>query len=176
MRPSEIKKDLEVYRNFSKTVQIGIFGYFGDSGLDNLIKLRNYLKTHDFNAKLSIDIETPESPIVSPPADAIQSSLLLYQSSKILIYIITPAPLDQQQKMLDSVAIEYGWAYLERRNCVGIYFQSGHDFNTLPQGAKDELHEIWNMESFNEIEDVFEIISRFCEDKIRELYFVSDIV
>lgn len=177
MRPSETRNNREEYRTFSKTIQIGIFGYFGDFGLVNLKKLRDYLVDQGFNAKLSIDIETPDSSVISPPADAIKSSQILYRSSQILIYIITPTPQDQQKKLLDSVSMEYGWAYLERRNCVGVYFQSGNEFNTLPQGAIDELREEnWRMETFNQIEDVFGIISRFCEDKIRELYSVSDII
>ena len=177
MRPSETINAQAEYRHFIKNTQIGIFGYFGDSGLDNLIKLRDYLKRQGFNAKLSIDIENSVSNVISAQSDAIQSSLQLYRTSKILIFIITPAPLDQQNKLLDSVAMEYGWAYLEKRNCVGVYFKKGFEFNTLPQGAIDEMYEdIWRYETFDQIEDVMGIISRFCEDKTRELFLVSDII
>jgi len=58
MRPSETRNNREEYRTFSKTIQIGIFGYFGDFGLVNLKKLRDYLVDQGFNAKLSIDIDS----------------------------------------------------------------------------------------------------------------------
>lgn len=170
MRPSDYSERQNEYETFSKSIPIGIYGYFSESRIENLKKLKNFLIARKLNAKMSTDFENLHSHIISRAADAILSSEILYDSSKIHLFVVIPPMKDQNESLLDSVSMEYGWAWKTRYPYVGVYFQRGFEVSTLPQGALDVMRDLWGTETFDDIEDIFLNVSKYCEEKIREMY------
>jgi hypothetical protein len=174
MRPSDYSQRQYEYDRFKESIQIGIYGYFNQPKRKELIKLREFLKSSGLNAKLSLDIENHSPEIISYEADAMESSEILYNNSDIHIFIISPRQRGRSNQLLDSVSMEYGWAYRDRCQRVGVYFRKGFDISTLPLGACHKMRDIWVTDSFINISEIFSKVTKFCEDKIREMYLHSD--
>lgn len=176
MRPADNNERKAEYGVFSRSIQIGIYGYFSKSHKEELIKLKRFLQMErKLNAKMSDDFENLQIPIISAEADAILCSEMLYDSSKIHIFVVIPSN-EENNRVLDSVSMEYGWAWKNRDLHVGVYFKKDFDLSTLPQGALDVMHESWHNESFDNLEEIFLNISAFCEARIREIFCSSDAV
>jgi len=160
----------EEYENFSRSIQIGIYGYFSESRKTYLENLKEFLKSRNLNAQMSTDFENRELPVVSVDADALESSKMLYKNSKIHIFVLIPSAKDQLGRFLDSVSMEYGWVSMDKPPYVGIYVQQGFDVSTLAQGAMDEMRDYWTNEKFDNISDIFVNIAKYCDDVIRNMF------
>ena len=111
---------------------------------------------------------------VSYQHDAITCSTMLYDSSTIHIYVVTLPIEIERNKLLDSLSMEYGWAWKDKQEYVGLYFKKNYDISTLPIGAIQAMNGKWNPENFDKIEEIFSIVLSYCEHSIRELFRFSD--
>jgi len=175
MRPSDYGKINDDYDVFSASVQIGIYGYFSNSRIEVLTKLKSFLISRKLNAKMSIDFENLQLPVISQQGDALRSSEMLFDSSRIHLFVLLPPTTDQSGRLLDSVSMEYGWVWKFRQPYVGVYIQRGSEISTLAQGAIDDMHDFWANETFDNIEDIFLNISKYCEAKIYEIFWLTEI-
>jgi hypothetical protein len=168
--PERVKQQLE-FEKFILSVQVGIFGYFSQSRMEELVKVKRFLIEKKFNAKISTDLtrEYPKKRDETEPEYAIRLSELLFKTSEICIFVLI-APMTPSVILLDSPSMEYGWAYHERRSFVGVYIQKGYQISTLPNGALTQMRESWTCDEFDLIEEEFHSIKKYCESSIFEMY------
>jgi hypothetical protein len=174
MRPSEYIERQREYEYFSRTIQIGIYGYYDPLNRIELKKLKHFLFERGLNAKMAEDIDSDQYPVISYATYAISTSQILFQTSKIHIYIATPKIEAEKNKLLDSLSMEYGWSWIPKQKYVGVYFKRSFDVSTLPLGATQIMDDQWSHESFDNITEIFLIVLRYCESAIREMYVLSD--
>jgi len=160
----------ESYVSFQKSKVIAIYGYYSQGRKQILESVRDHLNQLDFSAKIASDIEIPDS---SPPhsyqEEATLTSEQLYNTSDIHIFILIP-PTIQEEILLDSVAMEYGWARKDRQRFVGIFIQRGSDLATLCEGSYSLMKELWIKHDFNTIDEILDPMKRYCEAAIREMW------
>ena len=161
----------EEYNTFLKTTQIGIFGYFSQSRIDELERVKESLTRRGLNAKLSINLHEmfPERPDETYAGYSLRISEALYNSSKIYIFVLIP-PAETETRLLDSVGMEYGWCYRDRKPHVATFIKKGTNLATLPQGALDSMRPTWTADSYDNIDDIFAAAIAYCESAIREMF------
>ena len=171
MIPPDNRCREEEFRSFSKSVQIGILGYFSQLRIGELERVRESLTKRGLNAKMSIDLHEVfvQRPDETNAGYSLRISEELYNSSKIYIFILIP-PIRMETRLLDSVGMEYGWCYRDRRPYVATFLKRGTNLATLPRGALDNMRPTWTVESYNTIEDIFAVAIAYSESAIREIY------
>jgi len=160
----------ESYIAFQKSKVIAIYGYYSQGRKRKLEDIRDHLNQFDFSAKIASDIEIPDSS--SPHSyeeEAALTSEQLYDTSDIHIFILIP-PTEHEEKLLDSVAMEYGWVRKDRQRYVGIFIKRGSDLATLCEGSYSLMKELWIKHDFNTIDEIFDPLKRYCEAAIREMW------
>mgnify|MGYP000866508407 CR=1 FL=1 len=171
MIPPDNRSREEEYNTFLKTIQIGIFGYFSQSRIDELERVKESLTKRGLNVKMSIDLH--EAFVKrSDETDAgysLRISEELYNSSKVYIFVLIP-PGEMETRLLDSVGMEYGWCYRDRKSYVATFIRKGTNLATLPQGALDSMRDTWTVDSYDNIEDIFTTAIAYCESAIREMF------
>jgi hypothetical protein len=167
--PERVRRQLE-FEKFILSKQIGIFGYFSQSRIEELIKVKKFLVTKNFNAKMSNDLEKEykKNPKETNQEYAIRLSEILFKTSEICIFVLI-SPKKPSDLLLDSPSMEYGWAFKDRRSYVGVYCQKGCKLSTLPQGALTQMRESWTGDDFDDIEETFPSIKKYCESSIFEM-------
>jgi hypothetical protein len=165
----------EEYTTFLKTVQIGIFGYFSQSRIDDLERVKESLTKRGLNVKMSINLHEvfPKRPDETYAGYSLRISEALYNSSKIYIFVLIP-PAERETRLLDSVGMEYGWCYRDRKPHVATFVKKGTNLATLPQGALDSMRLTWTVDSYNKIDDIFATAIAYCESAIREMFSGSN--
>jgi len=169
MRPSEYADRQVEYNKFLRSIQIAIYGYYDPQNRVKLRKLKQFLIDQNFNAKMAEDYECSTFP-VSYQEDALKSSAMLYDSSEIHIYVVTLPIEVERSKLLDSLSMEYGWAWKDKQEFVGVYFEKNYDVSTLPAGAIHDMSENWNTWNFSCIEEIFPNVLRYCEHVINQKF------
>ena len=170
--PSQLNR-LNEANKFLQSIQIAIYGYYDPLNRLELRKFKQFFIDNNFNAKLAEDFQNPHLP-TSYEGDAITCSEMLYDSSIIHLYVITPPFEDQRNRLLDSLSMEYGWAWKDKRRYVGVYFKENFDISTLPLGALHTMHDEWSNAEFEQIEDIFSVSQTYCEIALREIYRLSN--
>ncbi len=94
MIPPDNRCREEEFRSYSKSVQIGIFGYFSQLRISELERVRESLTKRGLNAKMSIDLHEVfvQRPDETDAGYSLRMSEELYNSSKIYIFILIPPP------------------------------------------------------------------------------------
>jgi len=175
MIPPGFQNREEEYGAFLRTICIGIFGYFSQSRIDELKRVKECLIKRGFNVKMSIDLAETyiQRPNETDANYSLRLSEALYESSDVYIFILIP-PNGPEVRILDSVGMEYGWCYRDRKPYVAILIKRGYDLATLPQGALDSMQKTWTIHSYGNIEEVFAAVIKYCESAIREMHNWSD--
>jgi len=165
----------EEYTTFSKTIQIAILGYFSQSRINDLEKVKKSLTARGLNAKVSVNLHEmiPKRQDETYAGYSLRISEALYNSSKIYIFILSP-PASVEARLLDSVGMEYGWCYRDRKRHVATFIKKGTNLATLPQGALDSMRHTWTVESYDNVDDIFATAIAYCESAIREMFSRTD--
>lgn len=111
----------------------------------------------------------PRRPDETYAGYSLRISETLYNSSKIYIFVLIP-PAERETRLLDSVGMEYGWCYRDRKPHVATFIRKGTNLATLPQGALDSMRPTWTVDSYNKIDDIFATAIAYCESAIREMF------
>lgn len=163
----------EIYISFQKSKVIAIYGYYSQGRKQILESIRDHLNQLNFMAKIASDIEIPEGTLPrSYEEEAILTSEQLYNTSDIHFFVLIP-PAVPEKKLLDSVAMEYGWAHKERQRYVGVFVQKGSDLATLCEGSYSLMKELWIKHDFDTIEEILDPMKRYTEAAIREMWIQS---
>ena len=79
-----------------------------------------------------------------------------------------------ETRMLDSVGMEYGWCYRDRKPYVATFIKKGTNLATLPQGALDSMRPTWTVDCYDNVDDIFAAAIAYCESAIREMFSGSN--
>ncbi|MEI7591284.1 MAG: hypothetical protein WCJ49_08270 [Deltaproteobacteria bacterium] len=178
---SNIHQRLALLDGYRKTVRIGIFGSFYNSRKNDLIQLRDYLRTQGYtNAKISEDLDDrlEEEWKIDNPIKNRELSTRLLNESDIHIFVVCMTGESDPVTLIQSVSMELERLCTLREkghltaDCVVVYLQkplketSGGVFKGLVMSMKND----WVFVEFEEIQELFKTSRQLCYNCLREMY------
>lgn len=179
LTPSKIADRVQLYRYLKKNVNVAIYGSFQQSRKKDLLALRDYLRANGYlNTKISedycdrLDPGTEDGPI----KDAKLSDLLMDESS-IHIFVFVKENLDEHY-LIQSVSMEFQRLStliqhgIKEDQPAAIYIEEGLEeiAGGVFKGRVAQNEHEWDIEFFNNIEQIYKPVRRFCERSIADLY------
>lgn len=179
---SDNKARLLNFETFRHNVPIGIYGSFFGQRKDDLIKLRDHLKQHGFNARISEDLDhrdPAESEVRNNTIDRELSEKLI-NDSKIHIFVLPLRREDEPSTLIQSVSmemeklitlIEYG--HKSNQHCIilietGLMGNDIHGMGALARGLVVDDNG-WECADYVIIDDIFQLVRHFCTEHARDL-------
>lgn len=179
---NDIEDQLDLFKDFKKSVSIAIFGSFFSDRKEDLIKLRDFLRDNGYSgAKISEDLD--DSPLEDrcndDPIRNRELSKKLIMESDIHIFIIVCRHDCEPDNLILSVAME-----LERMSVldefqiklcpyIAVYSEHGliETTGSVFKGLIHEKSDDWDIEEFEHIEDIFKPCRAFCHRSIYSIYY-----
>jgi len=167
-----VRKERISFFKYKKEINISIYGAFSSGRINKLTKLRDYLRGHGYNAKLSIDLEKeyPRKENESKEEYNRRISEILIRWGDIHIFVFF-CEHEGEFNVNQSASMELEGVYRSGKcDCVVLYFEEGslEQMRSLLRGLVSKTG--WDYEVFENIEDIFDDAIGFCSNCIHKIF------
>ncbi len=181
---SNINQRLALLQEYRKTVRIGIFGSFYNSRKDDLIWLRDYLKSQGYTqTRISEDLDdrSDEERKTDNPIVNRKLSTRLIDESDIHIFVVCSPETTEPLTLLQSVSMEIERVCTLREKGllaaehVVVYLQNPlkNTSGGVFKGLMMTMNNDWIFYDYDNIEELFTASRALCFECLREIHGIK---